>query len=94
MNPEQLSTGESAIYDRQLRLWGSSAQMRIKSAKVAVIGLTTSTVEIVKNLILAGASLLLQDDRAVTAETTNFLIQLEVDDTSSMYNVICYMILI
>ena len=84
MNSVNLSKGESAIYDRQLRLWGSSAQMRIKSSTVAIVGLTLATVEIAKNMVLAGSNLLLQDSRAVTENTSNFLIKLEVDDVSGL----------
>ena len=83
MNSQQLSTKESEVYDRQLRLWGSSAQMRIKSANVLVIGITASTVEIVKNLVLAGSNLLLEDERKVK-ESSNFLIQLELDGVAGM----------
>jgi ubiquitin-like 1-activating enzyme E1 A len=77
-----LSTGESAIYDRQIRLWGSSAQMRIKSGRVLVMGLTPTTVEIAKNVVLAGSNVLLEDSRAVSEATTNFLISLEIPDTT------------
>ena len=76
-----LSTGESAIYDRQIRLWGSNAQLRIKSAKALFVGLTASTVEIAKNTVLAGANIVLEDTRTIDAKSTNFLIQLEVDKT-------------
>ena len=85
MQPNQeLSVGESAIYDRQIRLWGSNAQMRIKAAKVLFIGLSRTTVEIAKNIVLAGSSVVLVDERAVDENSTNFLITLEVGDPSSM----------
>ncbi len=83
-----LSTGESAIYDRQIRLWGSNAQLRIKSSKVLFIGLSSASVEIAKNTVLAGASVVLEDTRKIDDSTTNFLIQLEVEDTQSMSYVI------
>ena len=78
-----LSTGESAIYDRQIRLWGSNAQLRIKSSKVLFIGLSSATIEIAKNTVLAGASVVVEDSRRIDESTTNFLIQLEVNDTAS-----------
>ena len=87
MTHQDLSKGESAMYDRQIRLWGSNAQMRIKSATVLVIGLTRTTTEIVKNTVLAGANLILEDERVVDDQTRNFLIALELDDTTSMCRV-------
>ena len=83
-----LSTGESAIYDRQIRLWGSNAQLRIKSSKILFIGLSCSSVEIAKNTVLAGASIVLEDTRIIDEKSTNFLIQLEVDQTDGMMNVV------
>jgi hypothetical protein len=76
---DSLSSHESAIYDRQIRLWGSSAQMRIKQGKVLFVGISGTTAEMCKNILLAGANLVIADDRPVTAETTNFLISLEID---------------
>ena len=83
-----LSTGESAIYDRQIRLWGSNAQLRIKASRVLFIGLSAATVEIAKNTVLAGASVIVEDTRRIDESTTNFLIQLEVDDTASTFRVL------
>jgi hypothetical protein len=76
-----LSTSESAIYDRQIRLWGSSAQMRIKKGKILVFGISGTCAEICKNTVLAGANLVVADDRRVSDETSNFLISLEIDET-------------
>ena len=84
MTDQDLSTGESAIYDRQIRLWGSNAQLRIKSSTILVIGLTKTSTEIAKNTVLAGANLILEDERAVTEATRNFLIDLEIADPSGM----------
>jgi molybdopterin/thiamine biosynthesis adenylyltransferase len=77
--PEDLSSHESAIYDRQIRLWGSSAQMRIKQGTALFVGVSGTTAEMCKNILLAGANLVIADDRHVTADTTNFLITLELD---------------
>jgi ubiquitin-like 1-activating enzyme E1 A len=79
-----LSAGESAIYDRQIRLWGTNAQVRIKSSNILFIGMTPATVEIAKNAILAGCGILVEDDRHVNDSTTNFLIQLEINDPTGM----------
>ncbi|ORZ31146.1 hypothetical protein BCR44DRAFT_1443062, partial [Catenaria anguillulae PL171] len=47
------------IYDRQIRLWGAAAQLRVSSARVAILGTARGlsrglAVEAVKNLALAG----------------------------------------
>jgi hypothetical protein len=76
-----LSTHESAIYDRQIRLWGSNAQLRIKQGHVLVVGVSSTTAEICKNTALAGANLIIVDDRPITPENVNFLISLEVDSS-------------
>ena len=86
MSSSFLSTHESAIYDRQIRLWGSSAQMRIKSGKVLFVGISATAAEMCKNVLLAGANLIIADDGSVSPESTNFLIALEIDpvDQQSM----------
>jgi ubiquitin-like 1-activating enzyme E1 A len=84
MTQQDLSKNESAIYDRQIRLWGSNAQLRIKSSTVLIIGLTRTSTEIAKNTVLAGTNLILEDDRSVKEDTRNFLIALEISDPSGM----------
>ncbi|KAI3422227.1 hypothetical protein GPALN_012757 [Globodera pallida] len=72
-----LSTDETRIYDRQIRLWGMQAQNRLRNSSVLIIGLTGLGAEIAKNLMLAGLkSLTLMDDKEVTDEdyTSNFLL--------------------
>ena len=58
--------------------------MRIKSSTVLLLGVTSTTVEIVKNIVLAGASLIIADDRPVDDSTSNFLIKLEVDNVAEL----------
>jgi hypothetical protein len=53
--------------------------MRIKQGFVMVVGISKTTTEICKNLVLAGANLIAVDDRDVTDDTSNFLIALEAD---------------
>ena len=50
---EQLSADEIALYDRQIRLWGTSA-IEITFNKILVINLGAIGSEIVKNLVLGG----------------------------------------
>mmetsp|Transcript_123574 Transcript_123574/g.357365 ORF Transcript_123574/g.357365 Transcript_123574/m.357365 type:complete len:348 (+) Transcript_123574:111-1154(+) len=60
-----ISEGEVAVYDRQLRLWGVQAQQRLLKAKVVVWGIEGCNVEVCKNLVLAGISLVIRDHRKV-----------------------------
>ncbi|MQL80644.1 hypothetical protein Taro_013117 [Colocasia esculenta] len=74
---EELTAQETALYDRQIRVWGVDAQRRLSKSHVLVSGMTGSTVEFCKNIVLAGVgSLTLMDDRPVTenAIQANFLI--------------------
>ncbi|RAL45907.1 hypothetical protein DM860_006061 [Cuscuta australis] len=77
MEPVELTEQETAIYDRQIRVWGVDAQRRLSKAHVFVSGLKGTAVEFCKNIVLAGVgSLTLNDDRMVTDEllSSNFLI--------------------
>ncbi|KAJ3671858.1 hypothetical protein LUZ60_007937 [Juncus effusus] len=77
---EELTAHETALYDRQIRVWGVDAQKRLSKAHVLVAGLNGTTVEFCKNIVLAGVgSLTLMDDRSITQEvlTANFLIPLD-----------------
>ncbi len=53
-----MNAEEAAIYDRQIRLWGLSSQLLIKKAIISVINVTPTTMEISKNLVLAGIAAL------------------------------------
>lgn len=67
-----ISEGEVAVYDRQLRLWGVQAQGRLMKAKALIWGLEGSNVELCKNLVLAGVSLVVRDHREVNPSDINF----------------------
>ncbi|KAK7318289.1 hypothetical protein RJT34_02988 [Clitoria ternatea] len=74
---EELTAQETALYDRQIRVWGADAQRRLSKAHVLVYGMKGTVAEFCKNIVLAGVgSLTLVDDRVVTEEafTSNFLI--------------------
>jgi ubiquitin-like 1-activating enzyme E1 A len=60
-----ISEGEVAVYDRQLRLWGVSAQQRLLKAKVLIWGFEGCNIEACKNLVLAGVSVVIRDHREV-----------------------------
>ncbi|KAL8456685.1 hypothetical protein ACS0TY_033949 [Phlomoides rotata] len=77
MNGEELTEQETALYDRQIRVWGADAQRRLSKSHILVSGLKGTAVEFCKNIVLAGVgSVTLNDDRIVTEEllSANFLI--------------------
>ena len=53
---EKLTEEQKARYDRQIRVWGAEAQSRLQNAKVLVVGLNGLHPELVKNIVLAGVS--------------------------------------
>lgn len=82
MAGEELTEQETALYDRQIRVWGVDAQRRLTKSHILVSGMKGTIVEFCKNIVLAGVgSLTLMDDRLVTEDTlsANFLIPADVD---------------
>ncbi|KAK4486151.1 hypothetical protein RD792_008819 [Penstemon davidsonii] len=80
MDGEELTEHETALYDRQIRVWGADAQRRLSKSHILVSGLKGTVVEFCKNIVLAGVgSVTLNDDRLVTEEllSANFLIPLD-----------------
>ncbi|CAM8933770.1 unnamed protein product [Rhodiola kirilowii] len=74
---EELTEQETALYDRQIRVWGADAQRRLSKSHVFVGGMKGTVAEFCKNIVLAGVgSLTLVDDRLVNEETlwSNFLV--------------------
>ncbi|KAF8003083.1 hypothetical protein HF325_002328 [Metschnikowia pulcherrima] len=68
-NPEKLTADEIALYDRQIRLWGTDTQLRLRLAKLLVIRLGGIGTETVKNLVLGGInSIEILDDSVVKEE--------------------------
>ncbi|KAJ9140146.1 hypothetical protein P3X46_030827 [Hevea brasiliensis] len=77
MNGEELTEQETALYDRQIRVWGADAQRRLSKSHILVYGMKGTAAEFCKNIVLAGVgSLTLVDDGAVTEDalSSNFLI--------------------
>eukprot|EP00940_MAST-03C_sp_MAST-3C-sp2_P001442 g1442.t1 len=68
VSSKEVSNEEAELYDRQIRLWGVEAQSRVRSAKVLIAGLQGLHTEVCKNLVLAGISVTIQDDKRVTKE--------------------------
>ena len=65
MATTELSEKDKVLYDRQIRLWGVEAQKRMQSCFVLVCGLHGLNCEVVKNLVLAGINVMVQDDTNV-----------------------------
>ncbi|KAK4800466.1 hypothetical protein SAY86_020953 [Trapa natans] len=77
MEGEELTEQETALYDRQIRVWGLDAQRRLTRASILVSGVNGTTAEFCKNIVLAGVgTLTLVDDREFSEEalSANFLI--------------------
>ncbi|XVF08675.1 hypothetical protein REPUB_Repub07fG0023500 [Reevesia pubescens] len=77
MDGEELTEQETALYDRQIRVWGADAQRRLSKSHVLVYGMKGTVAEFCKNIVLAGVgSVTLVDDRVVNEQalSANFLI--------------------
>ncbi|ESQ54820.1 hypothetical protein EUTSA_v10025730mg [Eutrema salsugineum] len=77
MDGEELTEQETALYDRQIRVWGPNAQRRLTKSHILVSGIKGTVAEFCKNIVLAGVgSVTLMDDRLVNEEAlnANFLI--------------------
>lgn len=72
----------SKLYDRQIQIFGAETQKRISSTEIYICGLTTVTVEIVKNLALIGFNIALSDQRPLTQDCITSLPLLGVCDES------------
>ncbi|KAH3902447.1 related to DNA damage tolerance protein RHC31 [Saccharomycodes ludwigii] len=80
MNNTELTKDEIELYDRQIRLWGISAQQRMRSSKVLLFNLGGLGTEITKNLVLSGIGhLTIVDDHDIVDEDldTQFFLSLE-----------------
>jgi ubiquitin-like 1-activating enzyme E1 A len=74
---------EVALYDRQIRLWGMTAQQRIRSAKVLLVTLRGLGAEVAKNLVLAGiGSLTILDGAPVKGTDLGAQFFLSAEDIS------------
>lgn len=47
MEGEELTEQETALYDRQIRVWGADAQRRLSKSHVLVAGVKGTTAEVV-----------------------------------------------
>jgi ubiquitin-like 1-activating enzyme E1 A len=79
VNNFKLTDAQAEMYDRQLRVWGVSTQLKIAKAKVLVIGASPNNLECAKNIVLAGVSkvVLCEGRTKEKEERINFLVSLE-----------------
>ncbi|CAF1657733.1 unnamed protein product, partial [Adineta ricciae] len=64
-----LTDDEATLYDRQIRLWGADAQLKLRQSRLLLINVNSLSLEVCKNLCLAGvASITVFDNTHVTAE--------------------------
>ncbi|KAK6877790.1 DNA damage tolerance protein RHC31 [Candida tropicalis] len=68
-NNDQLTADEIALYDRQIRLWGITTQLRLRTTKILIINFKGIGTEIVKNLVLGGINTIeILDDSIIKPE--------------------------
>lgn len=73
-----LTADETALYDRQIRIWGVEGQKQIQSSRFLVAGLRGLSAEICKNVALAGVGeIVLLDDELVSQHdlAANFMVR-------------------
>jgi ubiquitin-like 1-activating enzyme E1 A len=90
MEDQALTDKETELYDRQIRLWGVEAQRRMRDSRLLVAGLGTLGAEVVKNVVLAGMSVTIQDDRAASASDLGgqfFLTEADVGRNVSFWQI-------
>jgi ubiquitin-like 1-activating enzyme E1 A len=72
-----LTEEEKSRYDRQIRVWGAEAQMRIQNSRILMLGFSGMMPEVGKNLVLAGMNVVVSDTRIVGPDNlmSNFLLR-------------------
>ena len=82
----KLTDAQAEMYDRQLRVWGVSTQLKIAKARVLILGAESPTLlECAKNIVLAGVSKVIlcrgkakeEEEEEEEEETLSFLVSVE-----------------
>ncbi|CAF3401886.1 unnamed protein product [Rotaria socialis] len=85
MNSNQtsmLSDEEATLYDRQIRLWGADAQLKLRQTHLLLINVNSLSIEVCKNLCLAGvASITIFDNTRVTSNDVEENLTLTMSST-------------
>eukprot|EP00775_Hariotina_reticulata_P002684 gene2684-2985_t len=63
-----LTDDQSAVYDRQLRVWGVEVQKKLTSARVLLVGFGQLAAEVAKNITLAGVGHVTLDSSGAVRE--------------------------
>ncbi|PKI82971.1 hypothetical protein MVES1_002962 [Malassezia vespertilionis] len=77
-NATQRPDGHTQRYDRQLRIWNKTGQVCLEQARVLVVGASSLSAQILKNLVLPGlGGFTVLDDALVTLEDagSNFFLE-------------------
>lgn len=63
---QKITNDEVEMYDRQIRLWGMDAQLKLRKSRILVVGVEGMCTEFCKNICLAGvSSVYLWDERII-----------------------------
>ncbi|CAF0936732.1 unnamed protein product [Adineta steineri] len=86
-----LSDEEAILYDRQIRLWGADAQLKLRQTRLLLINVNSLSIEVCKNLCLAGvASITVFDNTRVTTNDVEQNLTLTMSSTDiNEYKSVC-----
>jgi len=77
-----LTDEEATLYDRQIRLWGADAQLKLRQTRLLLINVNSLSIEVCKNLCLAGvASITILDNTRVTSNDVEQTLTLTMSST-------------
>ncbi|UVC54209.1 e1 ubiquitin-activating enzyme [Theileria orientalis] len=82
-----LTTTDSLVYDRQIRLWGIEAQKKIMNSQVLFLGKNGIQEECMKNLLLAGMNVTLINEHLVSEQDVKFSFFLKPEDVGKQHSV-------
>ena len=86
-----ITDDEAEMYDRQIRLWGMDAQLKLRQSRVLVVGVDGLCAEVCKNICLAGVnSIYVWDDRVVDQNclSANFVLS-DAHKGKNVYHFLC-----
>ncbi|KAJ9079907.1 E1 ubiquitin-activating protein aos1 [Entomophthora muscae] len=86
----QISKDEAAVYDRQIRVWGFEAQARMKNSSILVLGTSGLSIELMKNMVLAGVGqIIVVDERSVELGELGSNFYINFSDQGKMRAEVC-----
>lgn len=86
----EISSDESKIYDRQIRIWGKENQMLLKYSTCLIIKITPISSELCRHLVLEGMSIHIIENNKndLNDLTNNYLLKLSNINESKMESII------